>query len=90
VVLAVIAVINSAIGAAYYLRIAAACYLREPTEEVEREGGAPLRLGLAICSLAMIVLFIRPNGVVREAQKAAQGLESVSQPALVKLAADAS
>lgn len=89
VVLAVIAVINSAIGAAYYLRIAAACYLREPTEEVEREGGAPLRLGLAICSLAMIVLFIRPNGVVREAQKAAQGLESVSQPALVKLAADA-
>jgi len=70
VVLAVIAVINSAIGAVYYLRIAGACYLREPEVAWERDGGIMLRLGVAACSLAMLVLFVVPLTVVRPARLA--------------------
>ena len=77
VVLVVIAVINSAVGAAYYLRIAAACYLREPTAEFKPEGGLLLRFAIAVCSIAMIVLFIAPNGIVRQAQLATDTLTQV-------------
>ena len=74
VVLVVIAVINSAIGAAYYLRIAAACFLREPTEEVQSVGGVTMHWAITVCAVAMIVLFVRPNAVVRQAQLATQEL----------------
>lgn len=74
VVLVVIAVINSAIGAAYYLRIAATCFLREPTEEVKSVGSLTMHWALTVCAVAMIVLFARPNAVVRQAQLATQDL----------------
>lgn len=74
VVLVVIAVINSAIGAAYYLRIAATCFLREPTEEVKSVGNVMMHWALTVCGVAMIVLFVRPNAAVRQAQLATQDL----------------
>jgi NADH-quinone oxidoreductase subunit N len=70
IVLAVIGVINSAIAAAYYLRIAGSCYLREPLVETERAPGAPLRLGFALCSVAMLVLFVWPGVITKPAQQA--------------------
>lgn len=78
VTLAVIGVINSAIGAAYYLRIAAVCYLREPSDDVKRVGGLMPTLGLAVCSLAMIVLFIRPTDLVKRAKSATASIGSSS------------
>ncbi len=84
VVLAVLGVVNSAIAAAYYLRIVAACYMREPAAEVVGEGGWAMRLALAVCSVAMIVLFIRPTEVVRHAQTATRGMAVVSAPSLAE------
>ncbi|MEE9294149.1 MAG: NADH-quinone oxidoreductase subunit N [Phycisphaerae bacterium] len=84
VVLAVIAVVNSAIGAAYYLRVAAACYLRDPTAEVAREGGIMMRAALSICSVAMIVLFVRPNEVMHQAQMAAYSVHEVDASSLAR------
>lgn len=85
VVLAVIGVINSAIGAAYYLRIVAACYTRTPTDEVEQQpvGGMGLRWGLAGCALALVVLFVRPALLSRNARVAAASSPDVT-PAFVQ------
>ncbi len=71
VVLAVIGVINSAIGAAYYLRIIAACYNREPKSETKIIGGAALRLAIVACSGLMLLLFIKPALLSRDAKSAA-------------------
>ncbi len=73
VVLAVIAVVNSAIGAAYYLRIAAACYFRTPATSFESWGGFPVRLAAAACAIAMIVGFLLPTPLAERAQIAAGG-----------------
>ncbi len=72
VVLVVIAVINSAIGAVYYLRIAGACYMRQPEFATDTNGGFMLKLAAGVCSTAMLVVFIFPNQVVRRAQIAAR------------------
>ncbi len=68
--LGIIGVINAAIGAAYYLRIAAACYLPDAKTPPQPAGDRPLRYGLALCSLAMIVLFVWPWGLSRQAKMA--------------------
>ena len=84
VVLAVIGVINSAVGAAYYLRIVATCYNKKSTVETERVGGGALRWGVALCSVAMIVLFVWPRGLAGGARMAAG--ELVIPPAHVEVA----
>ncbi len=66
IVLAVIGVINSAIAAGYYLRIVAACYLREPVAvpaAIPRSHG--IRLGLMGCCLAVLVLGAWPDGLLK-------------------------
>lgn len=68
--LAVIGVINSAIGAAYYLRIAAACYLGDRTQQHAYVGGAPLRLATAVCGLLMLILFVWPSVLIGSARSA--------------------
>jgi NADH-quinone oxidoreductase subunit N len=68
VVLAVIGVVNSAIGAAYYLRLVGAVYISRDEQEVVPTGGAPVRLGLALCSIAMLFFFVWPSGLVDRAQ----------------------
>jgi len=68
--LAVIGVVNSAIGAAYYLKIASACYLDAPTGNVQPDAGPPVRWGLAVCGIAMILLFVWPSGLAGAARSA--------------------
>jgi NADH-quinone oxidoreductase subunit N len=81
IVLAVIGAVNSAIAAAYYLRIIAACYLREPTGETSMIGGSgPLRLGLTGCCLAVLTLGLWPNGLIGMARVAHE--ELIGTPAL--------
>ena len=80
VALAIIGVINSAIGAAYYLRIVAAVYLSTEVEgrvshaDQQPVGGAPVRLGLALCALPLLVVFVWPSGLVQQARLATTAL----------------
>ncbi|MCZ6698666.1 MAG: NADH-quinone oxidoreductase subunit N, partial [Planctomycetota bacterium] len=61
VVLVVIAVLNSAIAAAYYLRIVASCYLRKPAEGVRASPCRALQISIAACALVVLAVFLRPS-----------------------------
>lgn len=93
VALVVVGVLNSAIGAVYYLRLIGACYLREPREFARARPDRSLRTGLALCALAAVLLGLWPREVVRWAGFATRDLqplvfierpplENVSRPAL--------
>ena len=73
--LTLIGVVNSAIGAYYYLRIIVAMYMRESRKEVP-VSPIPLGLGvaLAISVLATLYLGILPDRVLRVARHSAQDL----------------
>ncbi|NOX60058.1 MAG: NADH-quinone oxidoreductase subunit N, partial [Planctomycetes bacterium] len=89
VVLAIIGVVNSAIGAAYYLRIIAACYNREPRGETQPVGGLALRLAVGACGAAMLMLFVKPTLLSRPAHEAAVAVADQIAPAthITKVAA---
>lgn len=70
IALVIIGVINSAVGAAYYLRIVAAAYVSAEVEEVRAVGGAPLRWGLALCCIPLLLLFAWPGGLVQQTRNA--------------------
>jgi len=70
VVLAIIAVINTAIAAAYYLRIVAAAYMGNESQAQTAHGGRPVRFGLALCSIPLLILFAWPNGLNSHARNA--------------------
>jgi NADH-quinone oxidoreductase subunit N len=80
VVLAVIGVVNSAIAAAYYLRIVMAAYMGEEEERPRTAGGAPIRIGLAACALAMVFLFVWPTRLLDGALAATLALRQSIQP----------
>ncbi|HYM76009.1 MAG TPA: NADH-quinone oxidoreductase subunit N [Candidatus Dormibacteraeota bacterium] len=77
--LTLIGVVNSAIGAYYYLRIIVVMYMRESRKEVPVTP-IPFGLGvaLAISILATLYLGILPNRVLQVAQHSAQNL--LAQP----------
>jgi NADH-quinone oxidoreductase subunit N len=70
IVLAVVGVINAAIAAVYYLRIASAGYVGEEPPRREPMGGRPVRWALAICSLAMLWWFVHPSDLADRAHRA--------------------
>lgn len=73
--LTIIGVLNSGVGAYYYLRILVVMYMREPRKAAP-VSPAPLalRLALAICVAATIYLGVFPNRILGYAQNAAQQL----------------
>jgi NADH-quinone oxidoreductase subunit N len=73
--LTLIGVVNSAIGAYYYLRIIVAMYMREARREIP-VARIPLGLGLALALTiaATLYLGVFPNRVLNYAQQSAQGL----------------
>lgn len=77
--LTLIGVVNSAIGAYYYLRIIVMMYMREAREQVPVTP-VPFSMTVALCVsvLATLYLGMLPNRVLRVAQQSAQQL--VSQP----------
>lgn len=59
--LAIITVVNAAIAAAYYLKIVAAMYLRDPWNPfVVRKAWAP-RIAAGVCTVAVVAFFIVPG-----------------------------
>jgi NADH-quinone oxidoreductase subunit N len=73
--LTIIGVLNSAIGAYYYLRVIVVMYMRESRKEVPVSPVSPgLGLALALCLVATLYLGILPNRVLQVAQHSAQVL----------------
>ena len=70
--LAVIAVLNAAVAAFYYLRVVVYMYMREPQGEQAPVGhGALLRLGLAITAVMTVTLGLFPGPLLESVGKAA-------------------
>jgi NADH-quinone oxidoreductase subunit N len=73
--LTIIGLINSAIGAYYYLKIIVVMYMREPREEVPVLPLSPsLGLALAITLAATLYLGVVPGNVLEFAQRSASNL----------------
>jgi len=79
--LTIIGVLNSGVGAYYYLRIIVMMYMRESRKEVPVTP-APLALRVAIvfCLAATLYLGLFPSGVLRYAQDSAQQLVRQALP----------
>lgn len=71
IVLAVVGLLTSAIGAVYYLRIIASCYLREPTVEVTAVRCGLLKLGVGLAALIVLAAGIAPARLISSARQAA-------------------
>jgi len=73
--LTVIGVLNSGVGAYYYLRIIVMMYMRESRKEVPvTPAPLALRLALAACVAATLYLGLSPSRVLQYAQDSAQQL----------------
>lgn len=88
IALAVIGVLNSAVAVAYYLRIVATVYMGSSPRRCVPAGGAPIRWGLALCSLTLLVFFFWPAGLAREAKLATASLHEPAAPTAVTTAAE--
>lgn len=79
--LTVIGVLNSGIGAYYYLRIIVRMYMREPQKEVP-VAPVPFALGLALigCTIATLYLGLFPSRVLQYSQESAQQLVQKTAP----------
>jgi NADH-quinone oxidoreductase subunit N len=79
--LTIIGVLNSGVGAYYYLRIIVMMYMRESRKEVPvTPVPFALRLALAACIAATLYLGIFPSRVLRYAQGSAQQLVQQALP----------
>jgi len=67
-VLVVIGVLNSAIAAAFYLRIIAAPYLRSPVVAIRPSRCPTLAAALAVCSVIVLAVFFWPSTVFDKAR----------------------
>ncbi|MBI3821681.1 MAG: NADH-quinone oxidoreductase subunit N [Planctomycetes bacterium] len=71
--LAIIGVLNAAIGAWYYLRIIAVMYLRSAVKPIETTGPLPSRTALIVCVVLTVLLAVPPGAgwiMTAAAQKA--------------------
>ncbi len=79
--LTIIGVLNSGVGAYYYLRIIVMMYMRESRKEVPvMPVPFALRLAVTVCLIATIYLGIFPNGTLQYAQDSAQKLVQQISP----------
>jgi NADH:ubiquinone oxidoreductase subunit 2 (subunit N) len=75
--LALVAVINAAIGAGYYLNIVRYMFLM-PAEAEEKIGvSRTVGVALAVCAVAVLLLGIAPNALITWATESAQFLASL-------------
>ncbi len=77
--LVVILVLNSAISAAYYLRIASVCYFGEPDKSVQSAGNFPRTAGALVAATLAVVLGIIGNGLVNASSNAAATQQTAAQ-----------
>ncbi len=76
IALAVVAVLNAAIGAAYYLRVIGVMYFRQPGDsEVRAQRGAGAALAMWACLLVVVGVGLFPGRIVALANSAGRSLE---------------
>jgi NADH-quinone oxidoreductase subunit N len=63
---AILGVLNSAVAAAYYLRIVAVMYFRTPLATPQAQGGAGAWWAAAACALLLIGIWFYPGPLLRE------------------------
>jgi NADH-quinone oxidoreductase subunit N len=71
-VLALVGVLNAAVGGWYYLRILAKMYLQTPVRPLEQPRGWPGLAALWACALVTLVLGIYPRPLLQVAERAAR------------------
>ncbi|MFW6060413.1 MAG: NADH-quinone oxidoreductase subunit N [Phycisphaeraceae bacterium] len=79
VVLVVIALLNSAVSAAYYLRIASVCYFGQPAEGVQSMRLPGRFAGAAVAAIAALVLGLAGTQLVDAAHHATQRPTATAQ-----------
>jgi NADH-quinone oxidoreductase subunit N len=84
--LAVIGVLNAAVGAWYYLRIAAVMYLREPLQPLRATRAWSARAAIGACAVLTLALGVYPGALLKAVQAA---VPRPPQPAVTSLAAPA-
>lgn len=79
IALAVIGVLNSAIGAAYYLRILAAAYMGTAASPHKRVGGSPMTLAMFACAAVVVVVFVLPKQLSERTAQATSVLQETAR-----------
>jgi len=74
IVLAIIGVLASVIGAFYYLRIIKVMYFDDPVDELERPVSIELKIILTLSSGFVLLFFLAPGPIVQSASAAAKVL----------------
>ena len=73
-ILAIVAVLNAAIAAFYYLRVVVYLFMRDPVEgQTEPESAPLLRLGLLLATLGTVALGLAPTPLLEAVAKAIGG-----------------
>jgi NADH-quinone oxidoreductase subunit N len=78
-ILALIAALNAAIGAWYYLRVLAVMYLRTPIKPLDKGRSIPGLAALWICALVTLVFGIAPETLSQATQEAAHPLPPIPE-----------
>jgi NADH-quinone oxidoreductase subunit N len=78
--LAIIAIVNSAIGAYYYLRILAGMYLQTSARPPQARQNRPVLAALCFCAAATIYLGVMPGTLVERATRAVMPVNAGAQP----------
>jgi NADH-quinone oxidoreductase subunit N len=76
VTLGLIAAINAAIGAWYYLRIATVMYLREPLQPLPKPRPRPVGVAVVLCAVLTLGIGVWPRPLVRAVQAAVSQVPS--------------
>jgi NADH-quinone oxidoreductase subunit N len=85
--LTIIGVLNSGVGAYYYLRIIVMMYMRESRKEIPvTPTPLALRVALAVCLVATLYLGLFPGRVLQYAQDSAQQLVPQTSPGVTSSA----
>ena len=84
--LAVIGVLNAAVGAYYYLRIVVTMYLRPARQTVVPRGGWPVALAVGACASLSLILGLFPAPIARASRAAALAAVTTRAPAQPQVA----
>ena len=79
--LAVIGVLNAAVGAYYYLRIVVTMYLRPARQKVFTTGGWPVYVAVGTCASLSLILGFFPASIARASRTAAEAAIKTEIPA---------
>lgn len=72
--LVIIAVVNTAISAYYYLRVVKVMYLNPPPSEEGIPSSGPVNIALVVTTLAVVIIGIIPAPLIKAAEAAAKAL----------------